>query len=109
VGSSQKERGMTIAEDTWMESIKMLGCVVCWLHGHPKTPAAVHHILTNGKRTSHLNTLPLCDPGHHQNGDGVTKISRHPTKARFESAYGTEAELLEATQQLVARMHQAVA
>jgi hypothetical protein len=100
---------MTIAEDNWMTAITELGCVCCWLQGHPRTPAAVHHILTNGKRTSHLNTIPLCDPGHHQNSRTPEKISRHPNKARFEAAYGTEAYLLEATDQLVEQMKKATA
>jgi hypothetical protein len=100
---------VTNEETEWIDSIVELGCICCWLQGHPKTPAAVHHILTNGKRTSHLHTLPLCDPGHHQNSPTPEKISRHPNKARFEEKYGTEAELLEATRQLVAKMREVVA
>lgn len=99
---------MTIAEDTWMEEISMLGCCVCWMQGHPRTPAVPHHILTGGRRTSHLNTIPLCDPGHHQNSPTPDKVSRHPNKARFEMLYGTEEYLLGVTQQLVAKMREAV-
>lgn len=94
----------TNAEDEWMGRITQLGCIVCALRGHLGTPAAIHHILHAGRRISHLHTIPLCDPGHHQNGDGVIKVSRHPTKARFEDEYGTEAELLEATKALVEKM-----
>jgi hypothetical protein len=38
--------------------------------------------------------LPLCDPGHHQNGAQLGLVSRHPYKARFEARYGAEFELL---------------
>lgn len=78
-----------------------LGCVVCHLQGFPGTPAEVHHLLRGGRRIGHLHTIPLCSPGHHRNGDGVKKISRHPFKARFEQAYGTEEELLAKTRELV--------
>ena len=100
---------MTIAEDEWDESIRMLGCVVCALQGHPGNPAAKHHLLSGGRQISDLHTIPLCEPGHHQKGDGVIKISRHPTHARFTAAYGTDEYLLEVTQQLVARMREALA
>ena len=100
---------MTIAEDTWKEEIRMMGCVVCWLQGHPRTPAAIHHLIEGGRKISELHTIPLCEPGHHQKGDGVIKISRHPTHARFTQAYGTDEYLLEVTQQLVARMREALA
>jgi hypothetical protein len=55
----------------------------------------VHHILRGGVRMGHLYSLPLCDPGHHQNGGQFGMVSRHPFKARFEQRYGTEAELLQ--------------
>lgn len=101
---------MTIAEDEWMESIAMLGCIVCWLQGHPKTPAAVHHLIDGGRKISELHTIPLCEPGHHQKTpDPKIKISRHPTHARFTQAYGTDEYLLEVTQQLVAKMKEAIA
>jgi hypothetical protein len=91
----------TKAEREWMVAITRIGCIVCYLLGFPGTPGVVHHILKNGRRQSHRQTLCLCDPGHHQGGDGVQKISRHPTKTRFEAAYGTELELLEMTERLV--------
>lgn len=85
----------TKAETEWMDAIVQVGCIVCYVLGYPGTPAVVHHLLTAGKRRrGHLYTIPLCDPGHHQNGDGMNKISRHPWKKRFEAMYGTEDELL---------------
>jgi hypothetical protein len=81
-------------EQAWMDRARAFGCVVCFLQTGLRTPAAIHHILSGGRRMGHLFTLPLCDPGHHQNSRSKDKISRHPDKARFEAAYGTELELL---------------
>ena len=92
----------TVAERKWMDAITQLGCIVCYLQGHPGTPGVVHHILSPGKlRINHLHTICLCEAGHHQHGDGKIKISRHPFKARFEAAYGTEDYLLQKTKELV--------
>lgn len=91
----------TKTERAWMDAITQLGCIVCLRHGSPRTPGAVHHLLDGGKRISHLHTICLCDPGHHQNSPTPAKISRHPNRTRFEEAYGTEEELLAFTQKLV--------
>ena len=92
----------TKAEQKWMSAISEF-CIVCYLFHRVKTPAAVHHLLTPGKRRiGHLHTIGLCDPGHHKNPQqGSEKIARHPTKARFEEAYGTEEFLLEEQRKLV--------
>ncbi len=96
---------MTVSEQEWCDAIVRLGCVVCWLQGYPNTPACVHHMLgPDHRRRGHRFTSPLCEPGHHKNGDGGSKISRHPFKARFEKAYGSEDDLYAATQVLVAKM-----
>jgi hypothetical protein len=83
----------TAAERDWMDFVANFGCVVCWQQFGIKTPCAVHHIVVGGRRKGHMFTIGLCDPGHHQNAPITDKISRHPWKARFESAYGTEDEL----------------
>jgi hypothetical protein len=83
----------TRLEAEWMARIVEYGCIACRLEGWEPRPTAVHHILRGGQRIGHLFTLPLCDPGHHQNGEGGI-LSRHPYKARFEKRYGTELELL---------------
>jgi hypothetical protein len=61
------------------------------------TPAEIHHIIEGGKRKGHYFTLPLCVPHHRGRSDGsvLPYVSRHPYKARFEAAYGSEDELLE--------------
>lgn len=92
------------AEQAWMDKARAFGCIVCHLHHNaPNTPAVIHHILQGGRRMGHLYTIPLCDPGHHQHSPTPAKISRHPHKARFESTYGPELELL-ATLQLLLGM-----
>lgn len=90
------------ADQRWMDAIRGFGCIVCHLQGHPGTPGVVHHILSPGKlRIDHLHTICLCEPGHHQHGDGKIKISRHPFRVRFEATYGTEEYLLQKTKELV--------
>lgn len=93
----------TKAESEWMDAICEIGCIACWVMGVSGTPGVPHHLLSGGRRIGHLSTICLCDPGHHQYPQaGSKKIARHPTKAQFEKAYGTEASLLERTRELVA-------
>lgn len=90
------------AERLWLARVADLGCIVCLLFHDSKTPCAVHHIVEGGRRLGHMWTIGLCDPGHHQNSpDKKAKISRHPTRARFVEAYGTEYGLLEKTKELL--------
>jgi hypothetical protein len=91
----------TPTEAAWMDAAQSFGCIVCWLQHGVKTPAAIHHILSSGRRMGHFYTLPLCDPGHHQQSPTPLKISRHPDKARFERAYGTEIWLLAKLRELL--------
>lgn len=107
VGARAKRTGQgkvkpTAEESAWMDDIVQVGCIVCRVHHNAFTPAAVHHPLSGGRRMGHLFAIPLCDPGHHQNSPGKEKISRHPNKAQFERAYGTEMDLLELTKGYVA-------
>lgn len=94
VAAKPGKRAPTVVEQKWMDAISRFGCVACWLDGRQPRPTAVHHILRGGRRIGHLFSLPLCDPGHHQNGAALGLVSRHPFKARFEAKYGTELELL---------------
>lgn len=97
----------TKAEKQWMDAITQMGCVVCYMRGFPGMPAVPHHMLDDGgRRIGHFWTIPLC-AGHHQYPEkGSGKISRHPNKARFEAAYGTEEELLAETRAIVLRQQQ---
>lgn len=89
------KRAPTVAERAWMDFIVAYGCIACRLEGKSPRPTAVHHILRGGVRMGHMHTLPLCDPGHHQGGQPFGMVSRHPDKAQFEAAYGTEQHLLQ--------------
>jgi hypothetical protein len=92
----------TKAEKAWMDAIVQLGCIVCRNQGYGYVPPAVHHIVSGSRRLGHMFTLPLCDPGHHQNAPkGSGEVSRHPNKAQFEAKYGTEMELLAQCQKLL--------
>lgn len=84
----------TKEEREWLDAIVAYGCIACRMDGQPPRPTAVHHILRGGRRMGHLHSLPLCDPGHHQQGQQLGLVSRHPWKAKFEQRYGTEEELL---------------
>ena len=99
VKARKGKRAPTVAEREWMDAIVEFGCVACWLDGHESRPPCVHHILRGGHRIGHLFTLPLCDPGHHQGGQPLGLISRHPDKTIFEARYGTEMYLLNYLQQ----------
>lgn len=89
------------AEKARFNALINMGCIVCLTqHGEP-TPCEIHHTEGKTRAGAHLKTIPLC-PGHHRHGsDSPPFISRHPYKARFEEAYGTEAELLAETNERI--------
>lgn len=91
----------TAAESTWMDAVAELGCIVCRKQHRGYVPCAVHHIVEGGRRLGHMFTIGLCDPGHHQNTPDPEQISRHPNKARFTAAYGSEYDLLEQTKMIL--------
>jgi len=103
VTARKGKRTPTKAERAWMDAITSLGCIACLIEGRERVPGAVHHILRGGHRIGHLFTICLCEPGHHQNGQPMGLISRHPWKAQFEARYGTESELLELTKKIVGK------
>lgn len=88
----------TKAEKAWFRAVQDMGCIVCLRNGFPGTPCEIHHVHRNGRRVDHFHSIGLCVT-HHRNGNR-DHVARHPTKARFEAAYGTEWELLEITQAL---------
>lgn len=92
---------MTKAERAWCDDITAIGCIACRVMGFIGTPAEVHHLKSGGRRIGHQHSIPLC-PGHHRNAE-AGKVSRHPNKARFEAAYGSEEALLNKTRELVAQ------
>lgn len=89
------KRAPTVEESAWIKACIRFGCVACWLEGKQSRPTAYHHIVEGGRRLGHLFGFGLCDPGHHQGGQPLGLVSRHPYKARFEAKYGKETNLLE--------------
>lgn len=88
-------------ERDWMDRITRLGCIACRVMGVFGTPCEVHHILRNGRRISHLESIGLC-PSHHRAGvNNQHVVSRHPWRREFESRYGPEFWLLQKTRELV--------
>ena len=91
----------TKAESAHMARVAELGCLPCRNNGFPNTPAECHHIRHQvgvGRRSSHYETIPLCD-FHHRNGNYGEAI--HAGKAAWEERFGTELQLLEQTRELL--------
>lgn len=97
---------MTNDEEKFHAAIRELGCIVCLKTSGKWRGCDIHHILSGGRRKGEMFVLGLC-PEHHRVGLSTGFfISRHPYKARFESAYGTEEDLLSYTrEQLLLRGH----
>lgn len=94
---------MTKEEQQRMQALQSIGCIVCLREGYGYTPPAVHHLIDGKRRLGHMQTIPLCDPGHHQNApERSGEISRHPNKRAFEARYGSEVMLLEHVNLLIA-------
>lgn len=95
-GLKSKERAVTSAEKlTWDRLANEIGCVACMKDGNFNPHVSIHHIDGRTKPGCHQLVLPLC-AGHHQDGTGEDKamIAVHPWKARFETRYGDQRELL---------------
>ena len=56
-----------------LNRVAELGCLVCSRMGYPGTPAEIHHKRAGtgaGRRSSHLDAIPLC-PEHHRGKTGL--------------------------------------
>ena len=91
-------KNATAAESKRMDIIKRdIGCIACYIEYHVlETPASAHHLLSGGRRISHLHTIPLCYD-HHQGERGI-----HTRKRWVRDTYGTDNELLALTNELLA-------
>ena len=79
------------------DALTALGCVVCLREGAGYTSPELHHCKGHpwsgaGQRATDAHTIPLCLQHHRHGPDGY-----HHSPATFESRYGTQAELLAAT------------
>lgn len=94
---------MTKDEKRHMSKVAELGCIVCRREGYGISPAELHHPRANagmGQRASNFDVIPLCPAHHRIGGHG---IAIHAGQKTFEARYGTEAELLEATNALLSQ------
>jgi hypothetical protein len=60
-------------EKKHMSNVADLGCIVCRRMGYLNSPAEIHHKRAGtgaGRRSSHLNVIPLC-PEHHRGNTGL--------------------------------------
>ena len=76
-----------------------LGCIVCHIEGHHDTPAEIHHIKDGfglGKKSSHLQTIPLC-PYHHR----TSNEAYHYSPKAFTEKWGTQQQLLQLTKDML--------
>ena len=102
---SMKGRKPTKAEQYHMDKVRSLGCIVCRKEGI-SINAEIHHVYGKTRqakgdfRGAHFYVLPLCF-NHHRAGRHEPPISRHPYKARFIKAYGSEQELLQEVEKLL--------
>ena len=82
----------TVSERRRFEIIcREIGCLV-----HKGRPAEAHHLLSVGRRISHLHTIPLCPDCH------TGENSTHKRRKWFAACYGTDEELLKETNRRVA-------
>lgn len=98
-------RCLTKADRKRGDKLRELGCIICLNVMGVHTPPAIHHIDGQTKKGCHDLTIPLC-PNHHQikaNSNEVAPwVSLHGDgRAAFESAYGTERELLAQVDRLI--------
>ncbi|OWT69229.1 MULTISPECIES: Ref family recombination enhancement nuclease [unclassified Achromobacter] len=78
----------------WDMLVSNIGCVASRMDGFEDTRCSIHHIDGRTKPDAHWLVLPL-SAGNHQDGTGTPgRIAVHPWKARFESRYGKQVDLL---------------
>lgn len=85
----------TKAEREFWSALASIGCIACLKDGRFNDLVSIHHIDGRTKKGAHMKVLPLCAQHHQQDDtDPLKRIAVHPNKARFESEYGTQLELL---------------
>lgn len=104
----------TKAEAARFAKLKALGCIACYLGGNAvedNVEPQIHHYLSGNKRIGHMATIPLCAWCHLGTPyDGVPSEwflanlgpSFHRHTREFRAKYGTDAELLETVNGMIA-------
>ena len=91
---------MTKDEKRHLNAVAELGCAVCRRMGYEGTPAEIHHKRAGtgaGRRSSHMDAIPLC-PEHHRGNTGLHGLG---TKG-FTKHWGfDEDDLLQDTRSLL--------
>ena len=96
-------RSLTVADKERGAKLREMGCIVCINEHALFTETAIHHLDGQTKEGCHQLTIPLC-PRHHQYKDNNKPplwFAFHGQRIAFESAYGTEQELLEQVNGLI--------
>ena len=96
-----KGRSTTAAQKRFHDLLTQeIGCVACAKLGIFTNYVSIHHIDGRTKPLAHFKVLPLCGP-HHQDAGIPGIVAVHPWKARFESTYGRQADLLAESVQIL--------
>ena len=83
------------------DKLSQLGCIVCLQEGYGYSQPHIHHIRNAagmGQKSHWSLAIPLCPNHHQQGGYGV---ALHSGQKQFEKNFGTEAELLNKTLDLL--------
>ena len=105
------KRNYTLKDKERADKLRELGCIVCLNTRTIHTPPAIHHIDGQTKPGCHQLTLPLCGRHHQIKCNNAADlpafleswVSLHGDgRAAFTEAYGSERELLEQVNELIA-------
>lgn len=105
----QRQRSVSPLEKRyWDRLAQEIGCIACRVAGRATScHVSIHHLDGRTKPGCHSLVLPLC-AGCHQQGTGndPSLIAVHPNRKRFEAMYGTQMELKQHCDALLARNEQ---
>jgi hypothetical protein len=91
----------------WNQLATIVGCIACRIDGNFNDHVSIHHCDGRSSPGCHSKVLPLC-ASHHQSGSGNNPlaIAIHPYKARFESKYCTQEELMFMCKEIIANCYE---
>ena len=82
-----------------------IGCIACYLDGHPGEGYDVQHVTEGGRRLGHRWSYPLCPYQHRgvvtKPGDKLKGPRFSDQRRDFHARYGTELELVAKTDALL--------
>ncbi|MBY5810715.1 MULTISPECIES: Ref family recombination enhancement nuclease [Rhizobium] len=97
---------MNICDRQHFSRVAALGCIVVFPDSGERccSPAEIHHPRDGqglGQRADHSQAIPLCFNHHSAQSPPPCRHAIHKGTKTFEARYGTEAELLEPTRELL--------